>query len=279
MKKSSRKRQEGFLLEGLEEGLMQKKQVGKVARQKEEEKSEHGDGKAWTGSGKRKKSESQKHKAPGGHSRNMRLKRWLEPTGQIIPALLRGQSAPANICEQKWHVQNWTSWRPPWLSCVRRPGPGTVDGEEEGPGDQLGGQRGSRGWSRAGAVGMDSRGPPAGKATTMYVELSTMCLESTKAQNLSLRSLSMVGGGGGAVTPSSPCHVTQAYFRARVRVHIQQLKLHRVSHLFISSPKCFLCYIKFTFDRPWGSEGGAGRRGGGRICSRLTSGPSCKIMQ
>lgn len=63
---------------------MKKDQVGKVARQKEEGKSELGDGKTQNVSGERKKSGSQKHEAPEGHSRNMRLKRWFEPTSQII---------------------------------------------------------------------------------------------------------------------------------------------------------------------------------------------------
>lgn len=63
---------------------MKKDQVGEVARQKEEGKTERGDGKAQNVSGERKKSESQKHEAPGAHSRNARLKRWFESTSQII---------------------------------------------------------------------------------------------------------------------------------------------------------------------------------------------------
>lgn len=59
-------------------------QVGKTARQKERRKSELGDRQALEVSGKKKKAGLQEHKAPGGHSRNMRLKSWIEPTGQTV---------------------------------------------------------------------------------------------------------------------------------------------------------------------------------------------------
>lgn len=57
--------------------------MGKTGRRNEGSQNLEID-KHWKCLEKKKKAVLQEHKAPGGHSRNMSLKSWIEPMGQTV---------------------------------------------------------------------------------------------------------------------------------------------------------------------------------------------------
>lgn len=81
----------------------------------------------------RKKSGLQMREAPGGHSRNRRLKRWFEPTGQVLLASRGRQRAPTMFVSRSDTIRAaldecGRSVHMDWTWAVKTTGPRRPDG-------------------------------------------------------------------------------------------------------------------------------------------------------